>query len=104
MKTDNGSAFIADTLAHFLKRWQVLSLFSPPRTPAYNGSIEASIGSLKTRCERRAVQLGHPGQWTGTIVEAGASRGQRHRPSSASARCHSRRGLAPPPSVEPTTT
>jgi transposase InsO family protein len=70
MKTDNGSAFIADTLAGFLARWQVLSLFSPPRTPAYNGSIEASIGSLKTRCERRAVQLGHPGQWTGTIVEA----------------------------------
>lgn len=70
MKTDNGSAFIADPLAHFLGRWQVLTLFSPPRTPAYNGSIEAAIGSLKTRCERRAAELGHPGRWTGVLVEA----------------------------------
>jgi transposase InsO family protein len=70
MKTDNGSAFIADTLARFLGRWQVLRLFSPPRTPTYNGSIEASIGSLKTRCERQAAQRGHPGRWTGAIVEA----------------------------------
>jgi hypothetical protein len=34
MKTDNGSAFIAEVLARFLARRQVLSLFSPPRTPS----------------------------------------------------------------------
>jgi transposase InsO family protein len=59
MKTDNGSAFIAEVLARFLARWQVLILFSPPRTPSYNGTIESSIGSLKTRSERLAAHLGH---------------------------------------------
>ena len=59
MKTDNGSAFIAEVLARFLARWQVLTLFSPPRTPSYNGAIESSIGSLKTRSERLAAHLGH---------------------------------------------
>jgi transposase InsO family protein len=70
MKTDNGSAFIADPLTRFLGRWQTLTLFSPPRMPSYNGAIEAAISSLKTRTERLAVQLGHPGLWTSTIVEA----------------------------------
>jgi transposase InsO family protein len=70
MKTDNGSAFIADPLTRFLGRWQCLSLFSPPYTPSYNGSIEAAIGSLKTRSERLAAQLAHPGRWTSAVVEA----------------------------------
>jgi hypothetical protein len=37
--------------------------FSPPRLPRYNGSIEAGIGSLKTRTERCAARDGHPGYW-----------------------------------------
>lgn len=45
-------------------------LFSPPRTPSYNGSIEAAIGSLKTRTERRAAAAGQPGCWTTDLVEA----------------------------------
>jgi hypothetical protein len=39
-------------------------LFSPPRTPRYNGSIEAGIGSLKTRTERHAARANHPAYWT----------------------------------------
>lgn len=70
LKTDNGPAFIADPLARFLGRWQTVSLFSPPYTPTYNGSIEAAIGSLKTRSERQAAELGHPGQWTSAVIEA----------------------------------
>jgi hypothetical protein len=70
LKADNGSAFIADPLASFLGHWQTLTLFSPPQTPSYNGSIEASIGSLKTRSQRLATWLGHPGQWTSPVVEA----------------------------------
>jgi transposase InsO family protein len=80
MKTDNGPAFIADPLARFLGRWQALSLFSPPYTPSYNGSIEAAIGSLKTRSERRATQLGHPGQWTGAVLEAARHEANTARP------------------------
>lgn len=80
MKTDNGPAFLADPLARFLGRWQTLSLFSPPYTPAYNGSIEAAISSLKTRTERLAAQRGHPGWWTSDVVEAARQESNAARP------------------------
>jgi len=70
LKTDNGAAFIADALRWYLDRCGVGQLFSPPRTPAYNGSIEASIGALKKRTERQCQSAGHPGWWTGPTVEA----------------------------------
>src|SRR5262249_53278162 len=37
-----------------LVSWQVFPLFSPPRTPSYNGACEASIGTLKKRTDRQA--------------------------------------------------
>jgi len=70
LKADNGSAFRADATQHFLSRWNTNMLFSPPHTPVYNGSIEAGIGSLKTRTERYASRAGHPGYWTCTDVAA----------------------------------
>ena len=70
LKMDNGSAFIAEATQRFLQRWQTLSLFSPPCRPQYNGSIEAAIGSLKTRTHRLAVHTGHPDFWTGGVIEA----------------------------------
>jgi hypothetical protein len=48
-------------------------LFSPPHTPRYNGSIEAGIGSLKTRTERHATRASHPGYWTCDDVAAAES-------------------------------
>ena len=68
LKTDNGSAFIADALRWYLQRCGVLQLFSPPLTPMYNGSIEASIGSLKTRTQRQSESAGHAGAWTSMDV------------------------------------
>jgi len=70
LKADNGSAFRAEATQHFLSRWNMNMLFSPPHTPVYNGSIEAGIGSLKTRTERYASRAGHPGYWTCTDVAA----------------------------------
>ena len=64
LKADNGSAFIAEATKDFLFPPGVNLLFSPPYTPRYNGSIEAGIGSLKTRTERQAMRAGHPGYWT----------------------------------------
>jgi transposase InsO family protein len=72
LKSDNGSAFIAGDLRKLCHRFGVKNLYSPPRTPSYNGSIEATIGSLKTRTERHAAQNGHPGYWT--IADTGAAR------------------------------
>jgi transposase InsO family protein len=64
LKSDNGSAFIAEATQALLASAGVVPLFSPPYTPAYNGSAEAGIGSLKTRTERHAARCGRPGVWT----------------------------------------
>jgi transposase InsO family protein len=63
LKTDNGSHFRADALDRLLGSAGVEQLFSPPYWPRYNGAIEASIGSLKSRTEAQAAAQGRPGQW-----------------------------------------
>ncbi len=70
LKSDNGSAFGAAGVQDLLKRWQVWSLFSPPRRPRYNGAIEAGIGSLTSRTEQHARRRGFAGAWTRDDVEA----------------------------------
>jgi transposase InsO family protein len=70
LKSDNGSAFIADDLRQLMENFGVKMLFSPARTPSYNGSIEAGIGSLTTRTEQHAARHGHPGHWTWDDAEA----------------------------------
>jgi transposase InsO family protein len=64
LKSDNGSAFIAAPLRRLCEKFRVKNLYSPPRTPSYNGSIEATIGSLKIKTESHAAQAGHPAYWT----------------------------------------
>lgn len=70
LKSDNGPAFLAGDTKKFLATWQVTSLFSPPGLPSYNGSIEAGIGSLKTRTHLHAARYGHPDWWTCDDAEA----------------------------------
>ena len=83
LKTDNGSAFLAAATKHFLFPWKVHMLFSPPRLPRYNGSIEAGIGSLKIRTERYAAGEGHPGYWTlDNVAAAQAEANATARPQS----------------------
>jgi transposase InsO family protein len=64
LKSDNGSAFLAASTKSKLGRWGVWPLYSPPGQPGYNGSIESSIGSLKTRTQHAAYLAGHAGIWT----------------------------------------
>jgi hypothetical protein len=64
LKSDNGSAFIADITQELGTPWRVVPLFSPYYLPRYNGAIEAGIRSLKTRTEMQATRQGHPGLWT----------------------------------------
>ncbi len=80
LKSDNGSAFIAEQTRQLLRTWQVEVLFSPPRTPSYNGAIEAGNGSLKTRTENQAEAAGRPGQWTSADLEAARLRANASRP------------------------
>ena len=70
LKSDNGSAFIAVEFEALLTTWQVGQLFSPPRTPSYNGSCEAGIGSMKARTHHQAALAGRAGEWACDDVEA----------------------------------
>ena len=69
LKTDNGSAFIAEVVRWYLQHAGVHQLFSPPLSPAYNGSIEASIGSMKKRTQRHSELAGHDGIWTSSDLD-----------------------------------
>ena len=89
LKSDNGSAFVAGATQALLAGARVIPLFSPAYTPAYNGAIEAGIGSLKTRTERHAARCGHPGVWTADD----AARAQ----AEANALAHPRGERAPTP-------
>ena len=70
LKSDNGSPFCAEAFLAFLESWQVLSLFSPPYTPQYNGGVEAGIGSLKSRTDEQASRAGRATYWSWHDVEA----------------------------------
>jgi transposase InsO family protein len=74
LKSDNGSAFRAAGLKGALGRWGVWPLYSPPGRPGYNGAIEASIGSLKTRTRFEAYRQGHAGAWTAADLEVARRR------------------------------
>jgi hypothetical protein len=41
LKSDSSGPFVAEPFEELLKQWQVLALLSPPRTPRYNGAVEA---------------------------------------------------------------
>jgi len=64
LKSDNGSAFIADDTGKLLAAWGILHLRSPVATPQYNGSCEAAGGSQKKTTEDQAALAAHPGRWT----------------------------------------
>jgi transposase InsO family protein len=74
LKCDNGSAFRADGTKAHLARWRVWPLYSPPGVPGYNGAIEASIGSLKTRTAYEAYRRGRAGAWTSADLDAARDR------------------------------
>jgi len=64
LKMDNGCTFVAGATLALLHSAGVIPLFSPPYVPSYNGSIEAGIGSLKSRTESQASRQDHGGSWS----------------------------------------
>jgi putative transposase len=77
LKLDNGGPFVTDELKALLRQHGVLALYSPPRLPSYNGSVEAGIGSIKTRAFWRAALADRPGQWTVDDIEAAVCEANR---------------------------
>jgi transposase InsO family protein len=80
VKTDNGPPFRADRTKGFLESAGVHFLFSPPYWPGYNGAIEATIGSLKSRTEQQAAGQGHAGHWTWADAAAACQQGNTSLP------------------------
>jgi len=70
LKCDNDGAFRSEEVKAWAERCDVLLLYSPPRMPEYNGSIEAGIGSIKPRAHYEAARHARPGEWTCDDVEA----------------------------------
>ncbi len=64
IKSDQGSAFVAEETREFLQGHGVQLLLSPPRLPSYNGACEAGIGSMATRAHHASARNGRPGEWT----------------------------------------
>jgi transposase InsO family protein len=75
LKVDNGSAFRSHEVRAWAHAVGTLLLYSPPRYPRYNGSIEASIGALATRAHHGAAAAGHPEYWTTDDVERARAHG-----------------------------
>jgi hypothetical protein len=69
LKSDNGSAFIAEAMRAVMQRQEVAQLFSPVRRPRYNGALERSNGVLKTYTQQHATAEGHPLCWTSHDLE-----------------------------------
>lgn len=70
LKCDNGPAFVAQATKQFLCDWSVVTLYSPPYAPWYNGAIERANRSLKEITAHQAEQAGHPGYWTSADLHA----------------------------------
>jgi transposase InsO family protein len=70
LKVDNGSAFISDELRAWARKNGIHLLYSPPKTPEYNGAVEAGTGGINTRAFHHACRHDRPWEWTCDDVEA----------------------------------
>ncbi|MGH8244994.1 MAG: hypothetical protein ACREUU_01025, partial [Gammaproteobacteria bacterium] len=67
---DNGSSFVAEAMRAFLEAYGVEQLLSPPRTPRYNGAVEAHIRWMKEWTAWQALRRGRQDRWTSEDLEA----------------------------------
>lgn len=72
IKSDNGPAFQAEETMELLHRSKVSHLLSPPRRPAYNGSVEAQIRWMKVRTGTQVAARRGAICWTGDDLERAA--------------------------------
>jgi hypothetical protein len=70
LKSDNGSAFVAEAMQEAMQAEQVIQLFSPAGRPSYNGGLERSNSVNKMFTAQHAVGAGHEHQWLTSDLEA----------------------------------
>jgi transposase InsO family protein len=78
LKCDNGSAFLSERMKRFLEAWGVTPLYSPPRSPRYNGAIERANLTLKRATAHEAELAGHPGWWRTDDLDGALSKTNAH--------------------------
>jgi Integrase core domain len=64
LKCDNGPAFLSRATKEFMRDWSIITLYSPPYAPWYNGAIERANRGLKEVTAHLAEKAGRPGCWT----------------------------------------
>jgi transposase InsO family protein len=69
LKSDNGSAFIAEVMRQAMQEERVVQLFSPAGRPSYNGGLERSNRVNKMYTAQHAIQAGHEHQWLASDLE-----------------------------------
>ncbi len=70
LRSDNGSAFVADEVRAFLAAHGVMSLLSAAYTPRYKGACEAVNGTIKHLTHHLACRHDRPASWTLDDLEA----------------------------------
>jgi hypothetical protein len=70
LKSDNGSAFIAEVMEEAMQAERVIQLFSPAGRPSYNGGLERSNRVNKMYTAQHAISAGHEHQWLASDLEA----------------------------------
>jgi transposase InsO family protein len=70
LKSDNEAVLRSKEIQKSLQRWGVTPLLSPKGVPAYNGSCEAGIGSMKSRTHIEAARHDRAGLWSADDLEA----------------------------------
>jgi hypothetical protein len=70
LKSDQGSAFIAEVMQELLQGRRVTPLFSPKRRPQYNGAIERANSTHKVYTHQQAMDEDHPRYWTTANLDA----------------------------------
>lgn len=81
LKLDNDGVFRSRAVREWAERHGVLLLFSPPRTPEYNGAIESGMGRLKIAAHVVSAGHGRPGEWlVDDLQEALARMNEEARP------------------------
>jgi hypothetical protein len=69
LKLDNGAGFIAQEVRDLCARSQVVLLYSPPRSPWYQGHIETGMNALRDAIDEIAARDGRPGNWTQADID-----------------------------------
>jgi hypothetical protein len=73
LKADNGSAFIARSLARFCRRHGITLMHSPVRRPRWNGTCEVSGSWAKRRAVAAACRRGSPDRLCQADLDCGVT-------------------------------